>query len=111
MTHSHPSRRKCSGGSELLTATKKTKKHSLQLPAHVSPNQFQSPVTAITPSTQPIGNGAGDDADQASNAKGDATATGATIAHNIKMRDLIQFVCRDIVTERHSMLVEPDGSM
>lgn len=88
-----------SGGTEFLTATKKTKLHNLKVPALVVPHEFRS-VSTHPASTQTEASGAEKDKNTISNEKRPVT-----------MKDFVELVCRDLIVERHSMLVEPDGSM
>lgn len=88
------------GGTELLTANKKVKKHILQIPSKVSPNEFSK------------------DSDQRAGVSdgtltndNNAVSNGSLQKHSATMFDLIQLICRDVIVERHGMLVEPDGSM
>lgn len=71
------------------------KKHVLQVPAQVFPNELSR------------------DSDKAagiSDGSNDVT-NDAQSRHPATMSDLIQLVCRDVIVERHGMLVESDGSM
>ncbi|PWN36656.1 ubiquitin related modifier 1 [Meira miltonrushii] len=83
------------GGTELLTANKKLKKHILQVPAEVFPNELSR------------------DSDKAAGISdgSNVVTNGTQSRHPATMSDLIQLVCRDVIVERHGMLVESDGSM
>lgn len=97
-----PLTRPNSGGTEFLTSTKKTKKHSLKVPARVAPNEFAKVEAAALAGVI-----------DGSSVKGDSSEPQSANAtkHATTMRDFVQFVCRELITERQGMLVEPDGSM
>lgn len=90
-----------SGGTEFLTATKKTKLHNLKVPALVVPHEFCS-VSTHPASTQTEASGV---------EKEKNTTTSSNEKRPVTMKDFVELVCRDLIVERHSMLVEPDGSM
>jgi hypothetical protein len=89
------------GGTEFLTSTKKVKKHVLQVPSLISDSDSSTVAPGEDNNTvvAPVDVGGPD-------ASGNVTKS-----HAATMKDLVHIVLRDLITERHSMLVEPDGSM
>ncbi|UZJ53915.1 hypothetical protein CBS101457_003235 [Exobasidium rhododendri] len=87
------------GGTEFLTSTKKVKKHVLQVPRTINDNDNSTAATAAGTVVAP-------------KVSLEATDDGADAkTHAATMRDLVQVVLKELITERHSMLVEPDGSI
>ena len=87
------------GGTELLTANKKQKKHVLKVPSQVYANELSRESEASAGISDGQVNGS------------TATTDEEKKRRPVTMFDLIQMVCRDVIVERHGMLVEPDGSM
>ena len=88
-----------SGGTEFLTSTKKVKKHVLKVPSLVADDDgvaatAGSAAAVVGLATHPS-----------------PAQTAGTGSHAATMKDLVQVVLKELITERHSMLVEPDGSM
>jgi hypothetical protein len=91
------------GGTEFLTATKKTKKHQLQVSKFIADqNNINAEGTAEK---------AEDKSAIVAPASTNSEAAKSTSEHPANMRDLVQVVLQKLITERHSMLIEPDGSM
>lgn len=90
-----------------MTSTKKIKKHVLKVPSSVADEDARYENGSDT------ANGAA--AVTAPNCKAAANGDGSHLAevkcHATTMRDLVRIVLKELITERHSMLVEPDGSM
>lgn len=72
------------------------------MPAQVAPNELARDADRAAGVSDGAADGNGADADK-------DVANGAR--HPTTMRDFIQLVCRDLIVERHGMLVESDGSM
>lgn len=72
------------------------------MPAQVAPDELARDADTAAGVSDGAAGGDGADADK------DA-ANG--VRHPTTVRDFIQLVCRDLIVERHGMLVESDGSM
>ena len=88
-----------SGGTEFLTSTKEVKKHVLKLPSLVADDDGGAATAGsaggVVGPTTPLS----------------PAQTAGTGSHAATIKDLVQVVLKELITERHSMLVEPDGSM